>query len=85
MDNCMINVKKNLIAIPVDPLLTCGSILTGKHNGIKVEITPHQYAGRINAHPTYTNFLFMAGIIHCSLKIVGRQPRNMYSVMYAFM
>jgi ribosomal protein S5 len=72
MDNALHNIKKNLIAIPVDPFFTCGSILHGKHNGMKVKITPDRLPGRMKAHPTYVNIMLMAGLVHCRLEVHGR-------------
>jgi len=50
---------------------------------VSVKITPAKRAGFMNATPEYINYLYMAGIIHAKLHVVGRL-RNPFSVNYAF-
>jgi small subunit ribosomal protein S5 len=81
--NAYKEAKKNLIAIPVDPIFTLTKEIHTRHMDFKLILWPR---GTTNAwgHPIMNLMLQMVGIWHYKFKIISSHINN-YSMVFAFM
>ena len=70
-DDAVRQLKKNMVAIPLDPFYPCGGYLEYKYHCTTIRIFP-AHSGRIKGKPMYVNMLFMAGLRNCQFQVIGR-------------
>jgi len=82
LTNAHRDAKRNLIAIPLDLIMTLPRELYTYHNGVELYLWPR---GQTNAwgSPVMALMLQLAGVNHCQFKIVARNL-NMYSLVYCY-
>lgn len=64
-------LKKNVVAIPLDPFYPCVRYLESKFHCTTIRIFPSR-SGRIKGKPLYMNMLLLAGLRNCQFQILGR-------------
>lgn len=80
--NAYIKLKKNMIVVDLDPLLTNGSPLYARHNDFRLWIYPR-------ANPNYwgsiqiMHMLIYTGMYHCRFVVKSRE-NDRYAMIYAF-
>jgi small subunit ribosomal protein S5 len=83
LSNALIDAKKNLVPLKLDPLRNCPLELSARSYGFKLKITP-RHGFNAYGHPHIAVMLQLAGITDCKFKCLYKS-RNPYSMVYAFM
>lgn len=82
LDNAMMHCKKNLIAVPLDHMLTFPREVEAKYNDIKLKVMPRDSFNSWG-NPVLAAMLLLSGINHCAFKLIFRNM-NPYALVYTY-
>ena len=80
--NAIINAKKNLIIIDLDPANTCPNKKRVRFNDVRLRVNPRRVGDYWGSMFMWMMFQ-LTGFCHCSFTIIARKP-SPYALVYAF-
>jgi len=83
MKRALINLRRNIVAIPIDLYCTVTTRMYANLNGTKLEIYPRNSFNSVG-HPMIGHFLYMTGLRHLGFTLNYRNINNWNLVLLYF-